>query len=246
MPETLVLSVLFVVVAALYASVGHAGASGYLAVMALVGVEPDRMKPTALVLNIVVATITTMNFRRAGIFYPRAVLPLALGSVPFAVLGGAVHPTAVGYRPALAVVLAIAAARLHFKKAAPNEERTDAPQVPWLPSLAIGAMIGLVSGLTGTGGGIFLTPLVVLLGWASVRQTAGMSALLILVNSIAGLAGNSTVAPPLAADTLVLAVAAGVGGFLGSWLGANRLPERPMTRLLGAVLVVAAFKLAAT
>lgn len=246
MTETTILGLLFLLVAGLYGSVGHAGASGYLAVMALVGVAPERMKPTALALNIVVATITTLNFRKAGVFYPRAVLPFAVGSVPLAFLGGAIHPTATWYRPLVAVVLVIAAARLLSRRAASNVAPACDPRPPWLASVAIGAVIGLLSGLTGTGGGIFLSPVVVFLGWASLRQSAGLSALFILVNSVAGLAGNATSALTIDVGTLPLVVAAGAGGFAGSWLGANRLPERPLSIALGLVLVVAAGKLALT
>lgn len=244
MPETALLALLFLLVAALYGSVGHAGASGYLAVMALVGVAPERMKPTALVLNIIVATLATWNFRRAGVFYPRQVLPLALGSVPMAFVGGSIHASSPWYRPLLALVLAVAAARLLLRRPAPAGAGPTEPRLPWLASMGIGAGIGLLSGLTGTGGGIFLTPLIVFLGWATVRQSAGISALFILVNSVAGLAGNSSSAPAPTADLALLAGAAAVGGFAGSWLGASRLPERPLSMLLGAVLSIAAIKLA--
>ena len=242
--ETALLAGAFFCVAALYGSVGHAGASGYLAVMALAGVAPERMKPTALALNIVVAAIATVNFARAGAFFPRQVLPFALGSVPFALLGGAMPATAPWYRPLLAVVLVVAAARLSFRPAPPA---AAAPTpLPFAGAVAIGAAIGLLSGLTGTGGGIFLTPLLVLRGLTTVRQSAGLSASFILLNSIAGLIGSRAAAATATADLLVLAAAAGAGGFAGSWVGANRLPERPLTRLLGVVLLVAAFKLAAT
>lgn len=243
MSETWLLAGLFLVVAALYGSVGHAGASGYLAVMALVGTAPERMKPTALVLNVVVATIATVNFRRAGVFYPRQVLPFALTSVPAAFLGGTVQATTPAYRPLVAVVLAAAAARALLGRPRDREEPAE-PRAPWGPALGLGLGIGLLAGVTGTGGGIFLTPLLVFLGWASVRQSAGVSALFILVNSLAGLAGQVAVMPPPTVDLAVLAAAAGVGGFAGSWLGANRLPERSMSVALGVVLAIAAAKLA--
>ncbi len=245
MSETLLLALGFVVVAAIYSSVGHAGASGYLATMALVGVAPERMKPTALLLNIVVGLIAVVNFRRAGVFFPRAVLPFAVGSIPMAFLGGAYHPASSWYRPLVAVVLAFAAVRLFIPRA--KVAGTDAsaePYAPWLAAVPMGACIGLLAGLTGTGGGIFLTPLLVWLGWAGVRQSAGISALFILVNSVAGLAGNATIQPALTPETAVLALAAGVGGFVGSWLGANRIPERPLAILLGVVLLIASAKLA--
>lgn len=245
MSETLLLALAFFGVAGLYGSVGHAGASGYLAVMALAGVAPERMKPTALVLNIVVATLTTVNFARAGAFFPRQVLPFALGSVPFALLGGAMSARSPWYRPLLAIVLLAAAARLAFRRPPAADAPPPTPP-PFALAVAIGAGIGLLSGLTGTGGGIFLTPLLVLRGWTTVRQSAGLSASFILLNSIAGLVGSRAAAATPTVDLLVLAAAAGAGGFAGSWVGANSLPERPLTRLLGAVLLIAAFKLAWT
>lgn len=245
MHETILLGLLFFAVAVLYGSVGHAGASGYLAVMALVGVPPAQMKPTALALNIVVATIATINFRRVGVFYPKQVLPLALTSVPMAFLGGMVHPSATWYRPLVAAILVVAAARAMFKP--PNSDSAaQEPQVPWPAALVIGGVIGVLSGLTGTGGGIFLTPLVVFLGWATVRQSAGMSALFILVNSIAGLVGNTAAMPTPSADLVLMVCAAAAGGFLGSSLGASRLPERPLAIALALVLLIAAAKLVLT
>lgn len=246
MSHTLLVAVLFFVVAVLYGSVGHAGASGYLAVMALVGVAPDQMKPTALLVNIVVASIATVNFARAGVFYPRQVLPLVVGSVPLAFVGGAIHPSTTWYRPLVAIVLVVAAARALSRRAAIDDLDAGEPRVPWVAAVVIGAAIGFLSGLTGTGGGIFLSPLVVFLGWATVRQSAGLSSLFILLNSLAGLAGSATAMPALTWDTAALTGAAAVGGFVGSWVGANRMPERPLSIALGAVLVVAAATLALT
>ena len=244
--STILLAVLFFAVATLYGSVGHAGASGYLAVMALVGVAPERMKPTALALNVVVAAIATVNFRRAGVFYPKQVAWLAVTSVPMAYLGGTIHPAATWYRPLVAAVLVVAAARAVFTVPPAEPRPSEPPRVPAPSALAIGAGIGLLSGLTGTGGGIFLTPLVVVMGWATVRQSAGLSAPFILVNSIAGLAGSAAAVPTPSADLAVLVLAAGSGGFLGSHLGASRLPERPLSIALALVLVLAAAKLTLT
>jgi uncharacterized membrane protein YfcA len=244
--DTLLLAAAFFAVAALYGSVGHAGASGYLAVMALVGVAPERMKPTALVLNILVATLATLNFRRAGVFYPRAVFPFAVGSVPMAFLGGSLPATHAAFKPALAFVLAAAAARLFLPAGISRKEGPEEPRVGWGTGIALGAGIGLLAGLTGTGGGIFLSPLLVFAGWATVRQSAGVSALFILVNSISGLAANASKLPAASVDLALLAGAAGVGGFVGSRLGASRIPSRPLGIVLGVVLVIAAGKLAFT
>lgn len=245
--STALLAALFFLVALVYGSVGHAGASGYLAVMALAGVPSAQMKPTALALNLVVASIATWNFRRAGVFYPRQVAVLALGSVPMAFVGGLMPASSGWYRPILGLVLVFASARMLWPRRAGSVDPAAAPpQLPWARSMSLGAAIGLLSGLTGTGGGIFLSPLAVMSGWATVRQAAGLSASFILVNSLAGLAGVAASTPLPSLDLGVLALAAGSGGFVGSWLGANRLPERPLSVLLGVVLALAAVKMLAT
>ena len=244
--ETSLLAVAFLCVAAIYSSVGHAGASGYLAVMALVDMAPERMKPTALALNILVASTATLNFWRAGVFYPRVVLAFAVTSVPLAFLGGAAHPDGSWYRPVLAAVLSFAGWRLLTRRPGLEAKTDRQPGAPLAAALPVGAIIGFLSGLTGTGGGIFLSPILVFFGWATVRQSAGISASFILVNSVAGLAGSTSATAIFRPDTWMLAIAAGIGGFAGSWLGANRLPERPLSLLLGLVLLVAAAKLAMT
>jgi hypothetical protein len=232
-------------VAALYASVGHAGASGYLAVMALAGVPSDTMKPTALVLNLVVASIGTWNFWRAGLVDVRAVGAFAVGSVPMAVVGGAWALSSGAYRIALGAVLLLSAGRLvlDLARAAPVGGGTAPhPAV----SVAVGAAIGLLAGLTGTGGGIFLSPLLVHLGWADARRAGGTTAPFILVNSLAGLAGNVAVVRALPAELPWYVIAVALGGGIGSALGASRLPERVMRGLLAAVLLFAAGKLVLT
>jgi uncharacterized membrane protein YfcA len=241
------LAIAFFVVAAVYGSVGHAGASGYLAVMALLDVPSEQMKPLALALNIVVALISTANFRAAGIFYPRQLLPFVLTSAPLAFMGGAVHASWTGYRPLLAGVLFVAAARMMLSRPTTEPEHEQpVPNPPPGPSLLAGGAIGLLSGLTGTGGGIFLTPLMLHMRWATIRQSAGLSAPFILINSLAGLAGSTSTAPALTPSLLRLVVIAAAGGAIGSWLGARRLPERALLKLLGVVLLVAAFKLVAS
>ena len=242
-PETeiVVLAVLFFAAALLYSSVGHAGASAYLAAMALVGVAPATMRPTALVLNLFVATIVIVRFSRAGHLPWRFLVPLAIGSVPMAFLGGSIDLPGEIYRPLVALVLVAGAWRL-FTATAP----TDAPERPGVPILAgvgVGATIGLLAGLTGTGGGIFLTPLLVLAAWTGTRVAAGLSGAFILVNSIAGLAGLLTggVTLPPAVPLWVASVVA--GGLIGSWLGATRFSIINLRRALALVLVLAAAKL---
>jgi hypothetical protein len=239
--DDLLLALLFLAAAALYASVGHAGASAYLAAMALVGVVPDVMRPTALVLNLFVASIVVVRFARAGHLPWRELVPLAAGSVPMAFFGGGVELPPELYRPLVAAVLLAAAWRLGTARAPADD--ADRPGVPLVAGVAAGAAIGLLAGLTGTGGGIFLTPLLVLAGWTATRDAAGLSGAFILLNSIAGLGGLATsglVLPP-ALPLWIAAVVA--GGLVGSWLGATRFSVIGLRRALAVVLVVAAAKL---
>jgi uncharacterized membrane protein YfcA len=237
--ELLTLCALVFVAAVLYSMVGHAGASGYLAAMALVGVAPAMMKPTALTLNILVATVGTIQFARAGRFSWPLFWPFALGSVPLAFLGGSLALPITLYKRVLAVVLLYAAYRL-FRTVAARE----GPRPIRLPvATASGAGIGFLSGLTGVGGGIFLSPLMLIMGWADVRRTAAVSAAFILVNSISGLLGHLSSVRSLPGEIGILAAVALVGGFIGSTLGSRRLPSPVLRRLLAVVLLVAAAKL---
>ncbi|MGH2382553.1 MAG: sulfite exporter TauE/SafE family protein [Candidatus Limnocylindria bacterium] len=239
--ESILLAALFFAAALLYASVGHAGASAYLAAMALVGVAASTMRPTALVLNLFVASIVVVRFTRAGHLPWRNLVPLAAGSIPMAFVGGSIELPGEIYRPLVAVVLLAGAWRLATATIPTDDE--DAPGVPVLAGIAAGATIGLLAGLTGTGGGIFLTPLLVLAAWTGTRDAAGLSGAFILVNSIAGLAGLLTggVSLPPAIPLWVASVAA--GGLIGSWLGAARFSILNLRRALAFVLVLAAAKL---
>ena len=241
--DVLLLSLLVLFAAALYSSVGHGGASAYLAAMALFGLAPSVMKPTALCLNLLVASLTTFRFYRAGYFSWRTLLPFAAVSVPFAFLGGALTlPTSV-YKQIVGVVLLYAAVRLFLHTRAKSDADAD-PRTPplWLAAL-LGAGLGFLSGLTGVGGGIFLSPLLLLMRWADVRRTAGVSAAFILVNSAAGLLGNAAGVKSLPAALPYLAAAALIGGLVGSELGSRRLPSPAIRRLLALVLVIAGVKL---
>ncbi len=183
----MLLTVLIFAAAILYSSVGHAGASGYLAAMALVGVAPDVMKPTALALNILVATIATVRFYRAGYFYWAAFWPFVIGSVPLAFEGGAITLPGYVYKPAVGLVLLYSALRLVWSTVkGPDQPADKGIDIPTLPAVASGGVIGLLSGLTGTGGSIFLSPFMLLTGWAGTRPTSGASAAFILANSVAG------------------------------------------------------------
>jgi uncharacterized protein len=238
-----VLAAAFFAAAILYASVGHAGASAYLAAMALLGVAPATMRPTALALNILVATLVTLRFHLAGQVRWRAVVPFLIGSVPAAFLGGALTLPPGIYKPLAGLVLLVAAGRLFMtaSRAAATEE--PEPRVPALPAVGSGAVIGFLSGLVGTGGGIFLTPLLLFARWAGARAAAGMSSAFILGNSISGLLGNVAAVQSLPASLPLWLVAVAAGGLIGSEVGARRLGTVGLRRALSVVLVVAALKL---
>jgi uncharacterized protein len=236
------LSLLFVavsVIAFLYSSVGHAGASGYIAVMALFGLAPNVIRPTALVLNILVAIIGSFHFWRAGHFSWKLFWPFALLSVPAAYLGGYVRLPIAILRTIIGIVLLLSAARLFFRRCDPD----DAAPPPAPAAVAIGAGLGFLSGLTGTGGGIFLTPLLLFCHWARTKQASAVSALFILVNSVAGLTGFVMAKQSVPSLALSLSAAAVLGGATGSYLGSRRFPVRTIAILLATVLVVAGCKL---
>jgi uncharacterized membrane protein YfcA len=235
------LATLIVVAAALYSMVGHAGASGYLAAMALYGLAPAVMKPTALVLNILVAAIATIQFARAGHFAWERFWPFAIASIPFAYLGGSLALPDVLYRWIVGVVLVYAAVRLFVS--AGGRSTDEVKPVPRTLGLPLGAGIGFLSGLVGVGGGIFLSPLMLLARWADTRTTAAVSAAFILVNSIAGLLGHVTSVRMLPPGITWLGAAAVAGGLVGSTLGSRRLAPAALRRMLAIVLVVAAVKL---
>lgn len=237
------LCLLVFAVAVLYSSVGHAGASGYLAAMSLLGVAPGIMKPAALVLNILVASIGTYRFASARAIPLSLLLPFAMGSVPLAFLGGAINLPVSSYRLLLGSVLMFVAFRLAVT--IPSREVVKPPPRRWVAFL-LGAAIGFVAGLTGVGGGIFLSPLLLFGCWANARATSGASVAFILCNSIAGLLGHVSAVRELPVIILLLAVCAAGGGTLGSRLGAQRFSFRTLRYLLAAVLVVAGMKLILT
>jgi uncharacterized membrane protein YfcA len=244
MADTLLLTLLIFIAALLYATVGHGGASGYLAAMALFNVAPTVMKPTALVLNLFVAGLGTYRYARAGCFAWNLFWPFAVLSIPCAFLGGSLKLPVQVYRIILGVVLLFAAWRLAIKQSAHAPPVLKPVVLP--AALVLGALIGLLSGLTGVGGGIFLSPLLLLLGWADVRKAAGVSAAFIWVNSVAGLLGHWQSVKSLPHQILWWAPAALVGGLIGAELGSRRLSPLMMRRLLAAVLVVAGVKMLLT
>lgn len=241
MDQVLLLAALFLLAAVLYGMVGHAGASAYLAIMALLSVAPEVMRPTALVLNILVACIVSLRFGRAGFVRPLAALPFLIGSVPAAFLGGAISLPGELYRPLVGATLIFAAFRFGVTASRAGEEFP--PRVPAALGVLSGAVIGLLAGLTGTGGGIFLTPLMIAAGWAGTRFAAGTSAIFILANSISGLAGNVGAVGNVPGAVPLWLGAVAVGGAIGSELGSRRLPAPWLRRGLALVLLIAGLKL---
>ena len=235
------LTLLILAVATLYSAVGQAGASGYLAVMALVGLTSEVMKPTALVLNILVASIAVYKFYRVQPFNWSLLWPFALGSVPLAWVGGSLLPPDSIYRPLVAVALLVAAVGLLRKAPAPAQ--VAARPVQPLLAVLVGAAIGFVSGLTGVGGGIFLSPLILLLGWAGAKETTGVSAAFIWLNSVAGLAGHTASLATVPSFLPVLVIAAIVGGWIGAGYGSKHLGSQAIQRVLAGVLFVAGIRM---
>lgn len=227
--------------AALYSSVGHGGASAYLAIMALFSVAPDTMRPTALALNLVVATFASARFALKGQTNWRILAAFAVTAVPGAYIGGSIELAPAIYRPLVSAVLLLAAVRLFWQP-----ERLAARPVH-TPSLAItlptGAGLGLLAGLTGTGGGIFLSPLIIIFGWEDARKTSGIAAAFIVLNSAAGLLGNLASVQRLPAELPILAASVFGGALLGTWLGVSHLPRHRLLQGLAIVLVIAATKL---
>ena len=225
---------------ALYTSVGHAGASAYIALMALFGLAPIVMRPTALALNILVASFTAIRYLGAGMFRWRVVWPFLLGAVPFAFIGGSIQLPGHYYRPLVGVVLLFSAARFLW----PREftSNADPRDPPIWAGILCGAGIGFLSGLTGTGGGIFLSPLLLFLGWSDTRTTSGIAIVFIFCNSVAGLLGNFATVKSLPADLWVYAVAVMLGAVVGTTFGIRWQPQM-ILKVLGVVLIIAGLKL---
>jgi hypothetical protein len=231
---------LIFVAALLYSAVGHAGASGYLAVMVFLGTPPAAMRPTALLLNLLVATIGTVQFARAGFFRWSLFWPFAVASIPAAYLGGRLSLPGTTYRVVVGAVLVLSAARFIITLRAPDRAKRHVP-VP--AALLIGAVLGLLAGLTGVGGGIFLSPVLLFAGWADLRTTAATSVTFILANSAAGLLGQRTQLAAIEAVAPAWAAAAVLGGMAGSSLGSRRLPNAGLRAVLAVVLLAAGCKL---
>lgn len=238
--STVVTLLAFAMVALLYSSVGHGGASGYLALGALMGLGQTEMRLPALLMNLVVSGIAFAQFHRSGHFRWSVFWPFAVTSIPMAWLGSTLVLDPLVFEQLLAVALLLAAARL-LGLFGPGIDGSRPVVLPL--ALALGGAVGLVSGLIGIGGGIFLSPLLILLRWANAHTAAAVSALFILVNSAAGVVGAGMRGETVPAEAWTWMVAAAGGALVGAWSGARRLGPRWLQRVLGVVLVLACMKL---
>ncbi len=242
MNEALFLLALAIGVAAtLYSSVGHGGASAYIALMALAGLAPEEVRPAALVLNIAVAGFAAFRYVRAGRFDWAVFWPFAVAAIPAAFLAGRIDVPESVYRPLLAFALAAAALRYLVW---PQIDAVKPSQPPRrIIALATGAALGALAGLTGIGGGVYLSPLLVFAGWSDPQRATGIAACFIVVNSLAGLAGRWTSLMELPAFLPWFLAAAAIGAVIGTSLSLTRLDKKGVLRVLGVVLGVAAIAL---
>ena len=224
----------------MYASVGHGGASGYLALMAIFSITPEVMKPTALLLNLFVSLTSFIQYYRGKHFNFRLFLPFALSSVPMAYFGGRITLDTFYYKKILGILLIIPIVRFLFFG---NISVAEIKKPNMVLSLLIGAAIGFLSGMIGIGGGIILSPVLLLLKWANMKQAAAISALFIFVNSISGLAGQLTKGIHFSVDMYAYVGVAFAGGICGAYFGSMRFNQSILRYLLAIVLMVAAYKL---
>jgi uncharacterized membrane protein YfcA len=237
--EILFYGLLFLV-AFLYASVGHGGASGYLALMALFSMAPEVMKPTALLLNLFVSLTSFIQFYRGKHFKWQIFLPFAVASIPMAYLGGLIHINGDIYKKILGILLLIPVIRFWFFS---KVDVTAFRKSNWPLSLIIGGAIGFMSGLIGIGGGIILSPILLMLRWTDQKQTAAISALFIFVNSIAGLLGQLQKGIHFSSDMYTYVAVAFVGGLIGAYFGALKFKQTILKNILASALLVASMKL---
>ena len=227
--------------AVLYTSVGHAGASAYIAIMALFSLPAAVIKPTALVLNILVASFTTFRYVRKGFFDFSLLLPLAIGALPAAFLGGYIQAPTQLYKALVGLILLYSAYRMI--RAQNKGEHEAAHQPVFLQAVAVGAGIGFLAGLTGTGGGIFLSPVILFFAWSTTRNSLGTASAFILINSVSGLLGNLSSIKSLP-DVLPLFLAAVfIGALIGTAIGSKYASVPMIRKLLGLVLLIAGLKL---
>jgi len=228
------------IIAFLYAAVGHGGASGYLALMALFSFAPDQMKPTALLLNLFVAAISFLHYWRSGFFNWRLFLAFAIGSIPMSFVGGMLEVNTKVYKITLGILLIFAILKMLnvFGK-----EKETLNKVKWPFAIGVGAIIGFFSGLIGIGGGIILSPVILLLNWGTIKQAAAVSALFIWVNSAAGMAGQLNKGIEFESESWLYVALAVVGGFFGGYIGSSKMNNNAVRYLLAFVLLLASIKL---
>lgn len=236
--EILFLAAMFIV-AFLYSSVGHGGASGYLALMALFGIEVAMMKPSALILNLFVSSIAFISYYRAGHFRLRLLLPFAATSIPMAFLGATLEIPPELYKKILGACLLIAALRILIRRG--SDEERNRISIPI--ALAVGALIGFFSGMIGIGGGIILSPVLLLTRWGGMKETAAASAAFIFLNSLAGISGHLVAGMEVSPRIFLWIGVVASGGLLGSWSGGFKLSVAQLRYLITAVLVIASIKL---
>ncbi|MNK65652.1 Sulfite exporter TauE/SafE [compost metagenome] len=230
-------------VAFLYAAVGHGGASGYLALMALYGVVPEEMKPTALVLNLFVSLTSFIQYYRGGYFSKKLFIPIAAASIPLAFIGGMITVEENIYKRILGILLLFPVIRFFFFKNVDDSELK-----PHNTAIAVitGGVVGLLSGMIGIGGGIILSPILLLLHWTNQKQTAAISAAFIFVNSVAGLGGMVTQGISFTGDMMMYIIVAFTGGLLGAYLGSKKFNQNVLKYVLATVLLMASYKLLLT
>jgi hypothetical protein len=233
--------VLFFTIAVLYSSVGHAGASGYLAIMAFLSLAPESIKPTSLILNIVVAMIASVKFIRAGYFEKRLFFYFIITSLPMAFIGGYITVNPHYFKLLAGVFLVVSAVLLVVKSYLKPSIKPLKP-MPLGYGLLIGSVIGLISGLIGVGGGVFLSPILILGNWTHVKNASGIAALFILLNSAAGLSGHLAAVNRVDAQIFYWVAAVMMGGLLGSHLGTRKFNNKLVLALLFVVLLSAGLK----
>jgi len=228
-------------IAALYSSVGHAGASGYLALMALLSFAPETIKPTSLILNIVVATITSIKYLKAGYFDRKIFFTFIITSVPMAFLGGYLTLSPKYFKLIAGLFLVVASFLLIIREYVKQTETTIKPMhVAY--GLTIGSVIGIVSGLIGVGGGVFLSPIIISANWTTVKNASGVAALFILCNSLASLSGNMVAINKVDHNIIYWVAAVIIGGVLGSHLGTVKFNNKIIIACLFLVLLTAGLK----
>jgi uncharacterized membrane protein YfcA len=233
---------LFLLTALLYSSVGHAGASGYLAIMALLSFPVDSIKGTSLVLNILVASIGTYRFLKAGYFDKKVFLTFAVASIPIAFLGGAIAVDPRVFKIMAGIFLMLSAVLLLTKQYLTKQNMDEIRPIKLLPGLTIGAIIGFISGLIGVGGGVFLSPIMILMNWTTVKKASGVAALFILCNSVTGLLGHLSRLQKLDSHIIYWAIAVILGGLIGSHLGTVKFSNKVILTILALVLLSAGYK----